>query len=208
MSDLGIGPITGKAIAIHGNDIDTDRIIPARYLKAITFSELGEYPFQDERFEPDGTPRDHPFNRADCRDAKLLFVNENFGCGSSREHAPQCLRRWGIEAVVGVSFGEIFAGNCEMIGVPAVRARPEDVARLQAAADADPSVEFTLDLDAMRVSGGNETVEVEMPENRRRSLLEGHWDTTGILVGNAAAARAVYERLPYTSGYRQDPPPQ
>ena len=202
MSELGVKAVTGKAIAIHGNDIDTDRIIPARYLKAITFSELGQYPFQDERFEPDGTPRDHPFNRDECRDAKLLFVNENFGCGSSREHAPQCLRRWGIEAVVGVSFGEIFAGNCEMIGVPAVRARPEDIVRLQAAAGADPSIEFTLDLDAMRISGGNEVVDLEMPENRRRSLLEGHWDTTGILVGNAAAARGVYERLPYTSGYR------
>ena len=201
-SELGVERITGKAIAIHGNDIDTDRIIPARYLKAITFSELGEHPFQDERFEPDGTPRDHPFNRPERRGAKLLFVNENFGCGSSREHAPQCLRRWGIEAVAGVSFGEIFAGNCEMIGVPAVRARPEDVVRLQAAADADPSLEFTLDLETMRITGGNEKVEVEMPENRRRSLLEGHWDSTGILVGNAAAVRAVYERLPYTSGYR------
>ena len=202
MSELGVRPITGTAIAIRGNDIDTDRIIPARYLKAITFSELGEHPFQDERFEPDGTPRDHPFNRPERRGAKLLFVNENFGCGSSREHAPQCLRRWGIEAVAGVSFGEIFAGNCEMIGVPAVRARPEDVVRLQAAADADPSLEFTLDLETMRITGGNGKVEVEMPENRRRSLLEGHWDSTGILVGNAAAVRAVYERLPYTSGYR------
>ena len=202
MSELGVTTISGKAIAIHGNDIDTDRIIPARYLKAITFSELGEYPFQDERFEPDGTPRDHPFNRAASRDAKLLFVNENFGCGSSREHAPQCLRRWGIEAVVGVSFGEIFAGNCEMIGVPAVRAQPEDIARLQAAADADPSLEFTLDLGAMRLVGGNEAVGVEMPENRRRSLLEGHWDSTGILVGNLGAVREVYDRLPYTRGYR------
>ena len=202
MSELGVSSISGTAIAIHGNDIDTDRIIPARYLKAITFSELGRYPFQDERFEPDGTAREHPFNRGECRGAKLLFVNENFGCGSSREHAPQCLRQWGIEAVVGVSFGEIFAGNCEMIGVPAVRARPEDMVRLQAAADADPSIEFTVDLDAMRITGGNETVELEMPENRRRSLREGHWDTTGILVGNAPTVREVYERLPYTSGYR------
>ncbi len=202
MSELGVKLITGAAIAIHGNDIDTDRIIPARYLKAITFSELGQYPFQDERFDPDGTPRDHPFNREERRNAKLLFVNENFGCGSSREHAPQCLRQWGIEAVVGISFGEIFAGNCEMIGVPAVRARPDDITRIQAAADADPSVEFTLDLDAMRLTGGNLEVEVEMPENRRRALLQGHWDSTGILVGNAQGVREVYERLPYTSGYR------
>lgn len=202
-SALGVRRIAGKAVAIHGNDIDTDRIIPARYLKAITFSELGKYPFQDERFGPDGEPRPgHPFDREESRGAKLLFVNANFGCGSSREHAPQCLRRWGIEAIVGISFGEIFAGNCEMIGVPAVRARPEDVARLQAAADADPAIEFSLDLEAMRVTGGNVEVEVEMPENRRNSLLEGHWDSTGVLVGNADAVRKVYDRLPYTSGYR------
>lgn len=202
MSDLGINDVSGSAIAIHGNDIDTDRIIPARFLKSITFSELGERPFQDERFEPDGTPRDHPFNRPERRAAKFLFVNSNFGCGSSREHAPQCLRQWGIRALVGVSFGEIFAGNCEMLGVPAVRASAEDIAKLQAAADADAEVEFTLDLDAMKIRGGNLEIEVEMPENRRRSLREGHWDTTGTLVANADKTRAVYERLPYLNDYR------
>ena len=105
MSEMEVKNISGKAIAITGNDIDTDRIIPARYLKALTFSELGEYPFYDERFDADGNPKEHPFNRASAKGAKMLFVNSNFGCGSSREHAPQALKRWGIDAVIGVSYG-------------------------------------------------------------------------------------------------------
>jgi len=119
MSDNKIQSIAGKAIAIHGNDIDTDRIIPARFLKSLTFAELGQYPFNDERFDENGKPKDHPFNRASSEGARLIFANSNFGCGSSREHAPQSLGRWGIKGLVAVSFGEIFAGNCEMLGMPA-----------------------------------------------------------------------------------------
>ena len=202
MTELGVRSIQGRAIAVRGNDIDTDRIIPARYLKALSFSELGRYPFQDERFDADGREREHPFNRPRARGAKILMVNANFGCGSSREHAPQALKRWGIEAVVGISYGEIFAGNCEMIGVPAARARAEDIAKLQDAADADPCVEFCVDLERMEVRGGNLRVAIDMPENRRRALTEGHWDSTGVLVANADRVREVYERLPYPRGYR------
>ena len=202
MTDLGIRSTEGRAIAVRGADIDTDRIIPARFLKALTFSELGEYPFYDERFNSEGQEREHPFNREGARGAKLLFVNANFGCGSSREHAPQCLRRWGIEAVVGVSYGEIFAGNCEMIGVPAVCAQADAMAKLQEAAEVDPAVEFCVDLERMEVRGGNLRVPIELPENRRRAFLDGHWDSTGQLVANAAQVREVYERLPYTRGYR------
>ncbi|MCH9673889.1 MAG: 3-isopropylmalate dehydratase small subunit [Gammaproteobacteria bacterium] len=194
--------ISGKAIAITGNDIDTDRIIPARYLKALTFSELGEYPFYDERFDADGNPKEHPFNRASAKGAKMLFVNSNFGCGSSREHAPQALKRWGIDAVIGVSYGEIFAGNCEMLGIPAVRAKAEDIEMLQQAAEADPSIEFTVDMDEMVITGGNLRVQLEMPENRRNSLLNGHWDSTGILVQNLNKVKDVYAKLPYTSDYK------
>ncbi len=201
MSENQVRTIEGRAIAIRGNDIDTDRIIPARYLKALRFSELGRYPFQDERFDAEGKPTDHPFNRPENQGARILFVNANFGCGSSREHAPQALRRWGIEAVVGESFGEIFAGNCEMLGIPAVQAKPEDVARLQAAAEGDPSTGFTVDLERMEVRGGNLTIPIEMPENRRRALLEGHWDSTSVLVANLDKVRSVYERLPYTRNY-------
>ena len=202
MADLGIRSIEGRAITVRGNDIDTDRIIPARFLKALTFSELGEYPFYDERYDTEGQEREHPFNRESARGAKILFVNANFGCGSSREHAPQCLKRWGIDAVVGISYGEIFAGNCEMIGVPAARADAGAIAKLQEAAEADASAEFSVDLERMEVRGGNLRVPIELPGNRRRALLDGHWDSTGQLVANADHVRKVYERLPYTREYR------
>ena len=202
MSDLGVNKIEGRAIAIHGNDIDTDRVIPARFLKAITFSELGKYPFNDERFDAEGNPTDHPFNREHNQGAKVLLVNSNFGCGSSREHAPQCLKRWGIDAVVGVSFGEIFAGNCEMLGMPAVRAKAEDIDQAQAATDADPSIEWTVDLEQMVLTGGNLRIPLEMAEGRRNALRQGHWDTTGLLVQNLDEAKTTHARLPYTSNYK------
>ena len=202
MTDLDIRQVRGRAVAVRGNDIDTDRIIPARYLKALSFSELGRYPFYDERFDAGGEKREHPFNRDRARGAKILFVNSNFGCGSSREHAPRALERWGIAALVGVSYGEIFAGNCEMLGMPAACAGADEVSELQAAADADSTAEFCVDLERMEVRGGNLRVPIEMPENRRRALLEGHWDSTGVLVANAEQVKKVYERLPYPRGYR------
>ena len=200
--ELKVTHIAGPAIAIRGNDIDTDRIIPARYLKALTFAELGKYPFHDERFDADGDEKEHPFNRAEHQGAKMIFVNENFGCGSSREHAPQALNRWGIDAVVGISFGEIFAGNCERIGVPALRAKPADIDKLQAAAEADATIEWRVDLDTMMIEGGNLRVPVELSEGRRNSLMQGHWDSTGALVANVDKVKAVYDKLPYTRGYR------
>ncbi|MCB1741232.1 MAG: 3-isopropylmalate dehydratase small subunit [Gammaproteobacteria bacterium] len=202
MSDQKISRIDGTAIAIRGNDIDTDRILPARYLKLLTFADMGKYPFYDVRHDADGKLTDHPFNGPTAKTARIMFVNSNFGCGSSREHAPQALKRWGIEAIVGVSYGEIFAGNCERIGMPAARVSPEDAKRLQDAAEAEPGVEWTLDLDQMVISGANLRIPVELPENRRKALLDGHWDTTGVLLENVDKTREVYERLPYTHGYR------
>ncbi len=204
MSENKVQTITGKAIAIHGNDIDTDRIIPARFLKALSFAELGQYPFNDERFDENGKPKDHPFNRASSEGAKLIFANSNFGCGSSREHAPQSLGRWGISGLVAVSFGEIFAGNCEMLGMPAAMATPEDIATLQETSDRNPLAEFTMDLNQMTVSCASESVSVPITiaEGRRMSLINGHWDSTGTLVANLDKAKSVYESLPYTSGYK------
>src|SRR5690606_36862702 len=129
--------VRGKAVAVHGDDIDTDRIIPARFLKEITFSRMGEYPFFDERFDANGNKKVHPFNRPESQGAAVLIANSNFGCGSSREHAPQSLVRWGIKAVVAESFAEIFAGNCIMLGTPVVTASKEDVAALQNLVDAN-----------------------------------------------------------------------
>ncbi len=152
--------IKGRAVPVVGDDIDTDRIIPARYLKEITFSKMGQYPFYDERFTAEGSMKDHPFNKPEYQGASILVANVNFGCGSSREHAPQALVRWGIRAIVAESFGEIFAGNCAMLGTPAVTASKADVAALQKLVAKNPATELVVDLEAMVVRAGNLTVKV------------------------------------------------
>jgi 3-isopropylmalate/(R)-2-methylmalate dehydratase small subunit len=137
--------IQGTGVPVRGNDIDTDRIIPARYLKEITFSNMGKYPFFDERFDNDGKSKGHPFDDARFKGASVLLVNQNFGCGSSREHAPQSLMRWGVKAIVGESFAEIFAGNCNMLGIPVVTVTPQDAAKLQSPRGESPKTSLTVD---------------------------------------------------------------
>ncbi|TVR59222.1 MAG: 3-isopropylmalate dehydratase small subunit [Spirochaetaceae bacterium] len=195
--------ITGRGVPVIGDDIDTDRIIPARYLKEITFSRMGEYPFYDERFNADGSMKDHPFNKEEFQGASILVGNVNFGCGSSREHAPQALVRWGIRAVVAESFAEIFSGNCVMLGTPTVVASKADIAALQQAIMIDPGRELTIDLEQMTVSDGERTYPVTMPESRRNALVEGTWDSTTMLVANAELVRAKAAKLPYMSGFSQ-----
>jgi 3-isopropylmalate/(R)-2-methylmalate dehydratase small subunit len=192
--------VTGRAVPVVGDDIDTDRIIPARYLKEITFSRMGEYPFYDERFNADGSKKDHPFNRPEYQGAKILLGNVNFGCGSSREHAPQSLVRWGIQAVVAESFAEIFAGNCVMLGTPAVVASKADAAALQKLAAEQPATEFVVDLEAMEVRAGKLVVKVTMPMSRRNALVEGTWDSTALLAANAGLVKEAAARLPHPSG--------
>lgn len=191
--------VQGRAVAIKGDDIDTDRIIPARFLKEITFARMGEYPFFDERFTPDGKEKDHPFNQEEYKSASVLVVNSNFGCGSSREHAPQSLVRWGIRAIIGESFAEIFAGNCVMLGTPAVTASKEDVAALQEAIEQDPGLEVSVNLETMEVRAGNLRFEVSLPTSRRNALMEGTWDSTALLLANADKVREVAKSLPYTA---------
>jgi 3-isopropylmalate/(R)-2-methylmalate dehydratase small subunit len=199
--------VKGRAVPVLGDDIDTDRIIPARYLKEITFSKMGDYPFFDERFNADGSKKDHSFNNPKYQGAKILLANVNFGCGSSREHAPQSLMRWGnpqqpgIKAIVAESYAEIFAGNCVMLGIPALTASKEDVSKLQKAAQADPQAEFNVDLESMSVKGAGLEVKVSMLESRRKALLEGTWDSTGILISNADKVKATAAKLPYLSNF-------
>jgi 3-isopropylmalate/(R)-2-methylmalate dehydratase small subunit len=193
--------ISGKAVPVPGNDIDTDRIIPARYLKEITFSRMGEYPFFDERFNADGSKKGHPFDQPQHDGAAILLGQANFGCGSSREHAPQALNRWGVKAIVAESFAEIFAGNCVMLGVPAVTAAKADIDALFAKAKAEPATLFTLDLESLTISGGGLKASVSLAAPRRKALLEGTWDSTGLLLANASATAATAARLPYMSGY-------
>jgi len=195
MNCIKVVKVTGRAIPVIGDDIDNDRIIPARYLKEISFSKMGKYPFFDERFNADGSRKDHVFNDDRFQEASILFTNVNFGCGSSREHAPQALHRWGIKAIVAESFGEIFAGNCAMLGIPAVVASKSDVAKLQMITTQDPNVEFSINLNDMTVTAGNLSVSVAMHTSIRKTLVEGTWDSTSMMLENAGQVENVSERL-------------
>ena len=189
--------IEGTGIPLPGNDIDTDRIIPARYLKSITFEGLGENVFKDERFDANGAPKPHPLNDPRYRGGSVLLVNQNFGCGSSREHAPQSLLRYGIHAIVGESFAEIFAGNATVIGMPCVRASGADVGQLMNCVQEHPDVVLRVDLEHKQIKAGDLVVVVEMPEAARSGLMHGTWDTTAMLLEHRDAIAAVAGRLPY-----------
>ncbi len=185
MSDSQIHQVSGPGLPLIGNDIDTDRIIPARFLRAVTFDGLGDQVFIDDRQQ---LP-EHPFNLAQYQAAALLVVNRNFGCGSSREHAPQAIARWGIKALVGESFAEIFFGNCVAMGIPCVTAKSEDVSALQAAIANNPSVSVTLDLEAMTVQAGESSYPIQMGAGPRQMFLKGTWDACGQLVAQAEAIK-------------------
>lgn len=193
--------ISGRAIPLRGNDIDTDRIIPARYLKTITFDGLEEHVFEDDRRQLSERGTTHPFDDARFRGATLLFAQENFGCGSSREHAPQAIARWGIGAIVAQSYAEIFFGNSLMMGMPCVTASAADIERLIAHVESQPNLEFELDLTTRRLTAGDLTVEVELPEAIRSALISGNWDATGLLVDKYDEVERVAASLPYVSGW-------
>ena len=186
----------GRGIPLRGNDIDTDRIIPARYLRNITFEGLGEFAFEDDR-----KSTDHPFDEERYRGASILVVNGNFGCGSSREHAPQAIMRWGIRAIVGESFAEIFQGNCTAMGLPCVTAPAGNIQALMAAVESDPKCEIAVDLEARSLSCGDLGFEIGIPDGDRIQLLEGTWDATGMLLEGRESVRSVARNLPYISGF-------
>ena len=196
--------VSGTGIPVRGNDIDTDQITPARYLKVVTFEGLGEAVFRDERFDDDGEPKDHPFNEPQYQDANVLVVNANFGCGSSREHAPQALMRWGIDAIVGESFAEIFAGNCLALGIPTVTADQETVRELQDYVEKYPDAEVAVDVAGETVSYDDRTVEVEVEDAQRKALVDGIWDTTALMKANKNAVAETAASLPYVA----DPAPE
>lgn len=202
MSELvKVTRVAGTAVTIRGNDIDTDRIIPARYLKEVTFARMGEYPFFDERFDADGKLKAHPLNDPKYKGASLLFVNKNFGCGSSREHAPQALHRFGIQAIVGESFAAIFAGNCTIMGVPTVTVDAKQVETLMQAVEQNPKTKFTLDIEAKCITFGEQKIAVDMPETFRSALVSGSWDSTALLRANLNEVRKTAGKLPYLTGF-------
>jgi 3-isopropylmalate/(R)-2-methylmalate dehydratase small subunit len=191
-----ITSVRGRGLPLTGNDIDTDRIIPARYLRSVSFEGLEQHVFEDDR-----KAAPHPFDDVRFQGASILLVNSNFGCGSSREHAPQALQRWGIQAVLGESFAEIFFGNSVMIGMPCVTASAEDVQALMALVEQDPGTELVIDLGAGTCRAAGVTRQVAMPPNIRDAFVTGAWDTTGLLLANYDEVNATSARLPYITGF-------
>jgi len=195
------GPITawsGRGVAVVGDDIDTDRIIPARYLKCVTFDHLAAGAFADDRSEQAGA---HPFDLEQHRDASILVVNRNFGCGSSREHAPQALIRRGIRALIGESFAEIFFGNCLTLGVPCLSGSHEDVAALQAVVSREPTTVLTIDVAGLTVASTDQQWSLQLAEGPLSALVSGQWDGTSQLVAHDAELRATAARLPYLHSF-------
>ena len=190
--------ISGTALIIQGEDIDTDRIIPARFLKCVSFDALGDQVFADDRLELAG---EHPFDQERFKGASILIVNGNFGCGSSREHAPQALMRWGIRAVVGVSFAEIFFGNCLALGIPCASASPDQILAIQALVNDDATRHWTLDLEEMALASDQDRWDVTIDAGPRDMLLSGRWDATSQLLDNSSKVEGLMNRLPYLNNF-------
>ena len=199
-----ITEIKGKGIPIKGNDIDTDRIIPARFLKEITFENMGKYSFYDERFDENGNKKKHPFNDEKYRHASILVVNNNFGCGSSREHAPQSLMRFGIKAIIGEGFADIFSGNCSMIGLPAVTADKKGINKLMEFVDENPDKEIKIDLIKMEVQCDGVKLNLSMNESALNSLISGTWDSMSMMLEAKEKIKQAASRLPYLDNFEQD----
>ena len=198
---MAIAPITqvsGTAVPIPGADIDTDRIIPARFMKCVTFDGLGEYAFYDVRFDPEsGEKTDHPLNDERFNDASILVAGINFGCGSSREHAPQSLAKYGFSAIIAESFAEIFYGNSTTLGLPCVSSTRENIDILKAACAADPTLEVSIDLDVMTVTAGDLSFPVDIPASARQALLAGKYDPIKELLDNNDKIEATAASLSY-----------
>jgi 3-isopropylmalate/(R)-2-methylmalate dehydratase small subunit len=186
--------VIGTGIPLVGNDIDTDRIIPARFLKAITFDGLGDQVFVDDRTQAQGQ---HPFDLPQYQSAKVLVVNNNFGCGSSREHAPQAIARWGIKAIIGESFAEIFLGNCLAMGLACVTATPTAINRIQQIINSNPQTTLMVDLESLQVLCGDFAAPIMMGDGPRQMMLSGTWDACGQLLAGANAIRETASKLPY-----------
>ena len=189
--------VKGKGVFVPGNDIDTDRIIPARFMVCVTFEGLGKYAFYDERKNADGTDKVHPLTDPRKQNAKILLSGANFGCGSSREHAPQSLWHYGFRAIVAESFAEIFFGNSTTLGIPCVCASAADIARIAAVIEADPEAQVDVNVADMTVSAGGETIKCTMPANARNALVSGTWDPIAELIDAEAQTAATAAKLPY-----------
>ena len=197
-----IRTVRGAGLPLRGDNIDTDRIIPARFLRSVSFEGLEEHLFEDDVRQADAqAPGTHPLSNPRYRGASILVVNRNFGCGSSREHAPQAIRRRGFTAVVGESFSEIFFGNSVALGMPCVTVPKSDVEALQTAIEQDPSRVLALDLESLTLTGGGHRLAISLPPAARESFLEGTWDATALLLDRYEEVERVAGRLPYVRGW-------
>lgn len=192
-----IESVTGNGVPLLIDDIDTDRIIPARFLRCVTFEGLGENAFEDDR-EQDPN---HPFDDERFKNGSVLVSGRNFGCGSSREHAPQALIRWGVKAIIAESFAEIFFGNCTSLGVPAVRASRSDLETLAAAIEADPTLEITVDLTDLKVQFGDQSIDVEILESARTALTTGQYDFLAQLLERKEKIEQRATEIPYMNQF-------
>ena len=192
-----ISQVAGRAIPVPGDDIDTDRIIPARFMKCLTFDGLGEYLFYDTRFNGDGSEKSHNLNLPCFRDASIMVSGANFGCGSSREHAPQSLYRAGFRAMVAGNFAEIFFGNATSLGIPCVSSSRENLEKLSSAIETDPNLEVVVDVENLQVRYGTEGIPCEITPGARDSLLNGSWDPLEELLTATNGIEKTARSLPY-----------
>ena len=196
-----INEISGRGIPLRGHDIDTDRIIPARFLKCVSFEGLETHAFEDDRKQLAERGQMHAFSNPRYQGATILLVNGNFGCGSSREHAPQALQRWGIRAVVGESFSEIFFGNAVVLGMPCLTVSASDAEALLSAVEADPQAELIVSVAEQAVTLGGARYPAAVPAGAREALTTGSWDATGALLDHFEQVRTVAQQLPYINGF-------
>jgi 3-isopropylmalate/(R)-2-methylmalate dehydratase small subunit len=192
-----ITQVTGRAVNVPGNDIDTDRIIPARFMKCVSFDGLGEFLFYDVRKNEDGSNKKHPLNEPRFAGATILLSGANFGCGSSREHAPQAIQKYGFRAVIAENFAEIFFGNSTTLGMPCVCASREDIAKVAAAVEANPQLEVVIDVAALEVRFGGQKIKITQRESARDALINGRWDSIGELLDGKDAVATLAKTLPY-----------
>ena len=189
--------IQGTGVFVPGNDIDTDRVIPARFMKCVTFDGLGQYLFHDVRFDKDGKPKNHPLNDPRHAGANILLSGRNFGCGSSREHAPQALQKFGIKVVIAESFAEIFAGNCTTLGLPCLQMTAANIAKIAAEIERDSKTVFCVDLEKGSVQWAEHSAGFEMKDGAREVLIQGEWDALGQLLDGESEVAAVAAKLEY-----------
>lgn len=192
-----ITSVSGKGVHVPGSDIDTDRIIPARFMKCVTFDDLGQYLFYDVRFDGNDEKRDHPLNDPKFSEASILISGVNFGCGSSREHAPQAIYRYGFRGLIAQSYAEIFFGNCATLGIPCAVASAEDIETVTSAVQADPSTEITIDVEACEVRFGDQKIPVTIVDTARDAFLSAQWDPIGELVDGMPEIDATASKLSY-----------